>query len=64
MTNKIVGGIGIVWGGFILLNWLMGKTAASGSAAYQNGHTAAVVFGLLLFFVGQYYFFRKPNQAQ
>ena len=59
MRNKTFGGIGIVWGGAILLNWLTADTPA-GSAAYQGGHIAAVVFGAVMLAAGLYYFFKKP----
>ena len=59
MRNKIFGGIGVVWGGAILLNWLTADTP-TGSAAYQGGHTAAVVFGAVMFAAGLYCFFKKP----
>ena len=63
MRNKIFGAIGILWGGAILLNWLTASAPAAGSAAYQGGHTAAVVFGAVMFGAGLYYFFKKPAQA-
>jgi hypothetical protein len=62
MRNKIFGGIGVIWGGAILLNWLT-SDPPTGSAAYQGGHTAAVVFGVLMLVAGLYYFFKKSGQA-
>jgi len=63
MRNKIFGAIGIIWGGAILLNWLMSNASTTGSAAYQGGHSAAVVFGAVMFCAGLYYFFKKPRQT-
>jgi LPXTG-motif cell wall-anchored protein len=60
MRNKIFGGIGILWGGALLVRWLMADAPASGASAYQSGQSAAVVFGILLLIVGLYYFFKKP----
>ena len=58
MRNKIFGGIGIFWGGAILLRWLIsGNTAGSG--AYQSGQSAAVIFGAVMLAAGLYYFFKK-----
>ena len=60
MRNKIFGGIGILWGGGIVLNWLLGGTS-SGSAAYNAGAGGAIIFGLLMFGAGVYYFLKKPS---
>lgn len=62
MRNKISGGIGILWGGAILLNWLI-SGSPGGSAAYEGGRATAALFGLVLLGAGLYYFFKKPDQA-
>lgn len=59
MRDKIFGGIGILWGGAILVRWLMGATDG-GSGAYQSGQSAAVIFGIVMLMAGLYYFFKKP----
>lgn len=60
MRNKVFGGIGVLWGGALLVRWLMTDSPASvGSSAYQSGQSTAVVFGVLLLVVGLYYFFKK-----
>ena len=59
MRNKISGAIGVIWGSLILFNGL--ASPAQGSAAYQGGHTAALMFGALLVAAGLYYFFKKPK---
>ena len=61
MRNKIFGGIGILWGGAIVLRWLVTDTTAAGNAAYQSGQSGAVLFGALLLGVGLYTFFKKPS---
>lgn len=61
MRNKIFGGIGILWGGSIVIRWFMSDTPSSGNSAYQAGYSAAVIFGLILFLVGLYYFFKKSD---
>lgn len=61
MRNKIFGGIGILWGGAIVLRWLVTDTAAAGNAAYQSGQSGAVIFGALLLGVGLYTFFKKTS---
>ena len=52
--NRILGGIGVLWGGGILLFRLFGSQPAA-AGAYGAGQTAGLVFGGLLFVVGLYY---------
>lgn len=59
MRNKIVGGIGVAWGGLILLNWFMSEKYID--EAYQLGHNTGAIFGVLLLAAGLYYFFKKPK---
>ena len=67
MRNKIFGGIGILWGGAIVIRWFITDTPASGggsaayNAGYAAGHFAALLFGVAMFLAGLYYFFKKPN---
>jgi len=61
MRNRIFGGIGILWGGALVLRWLTSGTPSGGSAAYQAGQSGAVIFGALMLLAGLYYFFRKPS---
>jgi hypothetical protein len=60
MRNRIFGGIGILWGGAILLQRFIADSP-QGSGAYQSGQSAAVVFGAAMLVAGLYYFFRKPT---
>lgn len=57
MRNKIVGGIGVLWGGAIVARWLM-SGPGGGSSAYQAGQSGAVIFGALMLVVGGYYLFK------
>lgn len=61
MRNKIFGGIGILWGGAIVLRWLISDTSAAGSSAYQSGQSGAVLFGAIMLAAGLYYFFKKSS---
>ena len=61
MRNKILGGIGIIWGGLIVLNGLFGTTV-QGSEAYKSGQSAGFVFGAIMLIVGAYYFFKKNSE--
>jgi hypothetical protein len=59
MKNKILGAIGILWGGAIVVRWFLTSTADSGNVAYQAGQGIAVVLGGLMLAAGLYYFFKK-----
>ena len=59
MRNKIFGGIGVLWGGAIVVQWLM-SDSAGGTSAYQAGQGGAAIFGVLLLVIGGYYLFKKP----
>ena len=54
MRNRILGAIGVLWGGGILVSALL-RGGAQGSGAYAAGQTAALVFAALLVAVGGYY---------
>lgn len=59
MRNKILGGIGILWGGAIVNRWLLGSSPLSGTTAYQTGQAFAVALGAAMFVAGLYCFFKK-----
>ncbi len=54
MRNRIFGGIGVVWGGVILLSGLVPKTTEA-SASYSSGQLVGYVVGGLMLVVGGYY---------
>jgi len=58
MKNKIVGTIAMLWGGGIVIRWLVTSIGGS-STAYQVGQIVAVVIGAILFVWGLKYF-RTP----
>jgi hypothetical protein len=65
MRNMIFGGIGVVWGGGIILYSVLGAPRAGG--AYGAGQMVGTVFGILLFVVGFYYLIagvREMNQGE
>lgn len=43
MRNRILGGIGVLWGGALLVD------------KFVMGHDAAVIFGFAMFLAGGYY---------
>ena len=57
MRNRIFGLLGILWGGFLLFNWLTGNIAQD---AYLAGQLSAILFGTL-FSIGGLYFFVKGD---
>ena len=59
MRQRILGGLGVVWGGLILLRQVLGGPPP-GEGAYAAGHTTGLVIGALLFVVGLHYLLRKP----
>jgi len=61
MRNKIFGGIGVLWGGAIVVRWLMSGSEV-GNSAYQAGQSGAAIFGVLLLVIGGYYLFKKPSE--
>lgn len=58
MKQKILGSIGVLWGGAILVNGLLGQ-APQGTEAYQSGQTAALIFGALMLLVGAFSLLKK-----
>lgn len=56
MRNKIFGGIGILWGGAILVRGLLVGTSGSGS--YQSGQWVGFAIGALFLIAGLYTFFK------
>ncbi len=69
VRNRIFGAIGVLWGGAILVSRLISGHLVSGSGPYATGQIAGLVFGVLLFVVGLYYFIKgggktsKPGSA-
>lgn len=61
MRNKIFGGIGILWGGGIVLARLLSNSPSAEPGAYQTGQSAAFWFGVAMLGAGLYYFFKKPS---
>jgi hypothetical protein len=55
MRKLVFGGIGVVWGGAVLVYSFSGGGPRGGGGAYGAGQTAGTVFGGLLFVVGLIY---------
>ncbi len=54
MRNRIFGGIGVVWGGLMLVSAFL-RGGPRGSGAYAAGQNAALVFAVVMVLVGGYY---------
>ena len=54
MKNRLLGLIGILWGGFLLFNWLTGNVE-QGEGVYHAGQAGAVLFGALFSVAGLYF---------
>jgi hypothetical protein len=54
MRNRIFGGIGVIWGGAILIFSLI-RGGPQGEGAYKAGQMTGMIFGGILLIVGLYY---------
>jgi hypothetical protein len=63
VRNIIVGGIGVLWGGGILVSALL-RGGPDGSGSYAAGHSAGLALGALLLIVGAYYVFQGIRKAE
>ena len=62
MRSRILGWIGVAWGGAVAATRGLGRGSSGGeSGAYDAGRTGGLVFGVLLLVVGAYYAFRTPK---
>src|SRR5688572_25962724 len=64
MRNRILGAIGVIWGGLILLGRLIGGSAGEGAGAYAAGQMTGLVFAVLLLVVGLYYLTRGNGSSR
>jgi hypothetical protein len=63
MRNIVGGAIGLLWGGAILIRFLL-QGGPKGQGAYAAGEWIAVVFGLLLLSAGLYYLIQGLREKQ
>ena len=54
MWKRILGAIGVLWGGFILVSAFL-RGGFQGQGAFAAGEVAGLVTGALLFVVGLYF---------
>jgi hypothetical protein len=63
MRNRIFGGVGVIWGGAMLVKAFL-HGGPEGTGAYAAGQTGALVFGGLLVIVGGYYLLMGDGNTQ
>jgi hypothetical protein len=63
MRNRILGAIGVIWGGLMLVSALL-RGGPQGSGAYAAGQTAGLVFAVLLVLVGSYYLIKGGRRQR
>ena len=63
MRNKIFGGIGVLWGGSVLVRTFL-QGAPQGDSAYAAGQKGGIVFAVLLVAVGFYYLIKGGSQKK
>ena len=64
MRNRILGAIGVLWGGLILLGRFGGGRPVDGTGAYAGGQMIGLAFAVLLLVVGLYYLIRGGGSAR
>jgi hypothetical protein len=63
MRNRILGGIGVAWGGAILVYMLI-KGGPQGQGAYAAGQIAGMIFGGVLLLAGLYYLITGGGKSE
>jgi len=63
VRNRIFGGIGVLWGGGLLVSKLISGQWVSDSGAYASGQIAGLVFAILLVGVGLYYLVKGGSKS-
>jgi hypothetical protein len=64
MRNRILGAIGVVWGGLILLGRAVSDGPVDRPAAYAAGQMAGLIFAALLLVVGLFYLIKGGGSAR
>jgi hypothetical protein len=63
MRNRIIGAIGLLWGGAMLMRAHLAGGPAGGGA-YRQGQIGALIFAALLVIVGGYYLIKGDGSAK
>lgn len=62
IKNRVLGAVGVIWGGAVLIHGLM-KGGSEGEGAYAQAQGGALVFGGLMVAVGLYYLLKRYNKS-
>ena len=62
MRNRIMGLIGVLWGGGVVLSSLLKGEDARGGA-YATGSAGAAIFGLVMFCAGMFYLIKGDGNS-
>jgi hypothetical protein len=63
MYQRLLGVVGVLWGGGIFLSGFLSRGQAGGSGAYATGQSSAWIFGLLLFLAGIFCLIKSPSKS-
>ncbi|HEX8891512.1 MAG TPA: hypothetical protein VF779_20355 [Pyrinomonadaceae bacterium] len=63
MYQRLLGIVGVLWGGGIFLSGLFSRGQARGSGAYAAGQSAGWIFGLLLLMAGIFCLIKGPSKS-
>jgi hypothetical protein len=61
MRRKVLGAIGVLWGGTLLVLHFLRGARSAGMGAYAAGRGFAIAFAGLLFAAGLYYLLRPAR---
>jgi len=67
MRNRILGAIGVLWGGSLCLGHLIQESTIDSSSSYAAGQTTGLLVGGLMFIAGARALaksFRSPDSEQ
>jgi hypothetical protein len=59
LKRRVLGVVGVIFGGGIILARLLGSTDLSTSPSYRSGQIAGLIFGIIFFGIGIYYLLKN-----
>ena len=62
MRNRIFGAIGVLWGGYVILNRLKGDWTPQGDGAYRTGQNLGFGMMVPMFAAGLYYLIKGDGR--
>jgi hypothetical protein len=61
LKRRVLGAVGVIFGGGIILTRLLGSNDLSTSSSYRSGQIAGLIFGTMFFGIGIYYLLKKDS---